>query len=260
MGIGDDIIASGMAREAQARDTRKVRPMLEKGFRWSQVWLHNPRILQPHETDDAQDLPVRVGGLRAYIAAKSARCWTWGEYRPPRGELYFSPEETEFGRSHSGRIVLEPHVKSGASPNKQWGWVRWSELASLLARRGLRVTQVGPAGVRVLEGAEHVVTSTFRDAATVLAHAHAAVLPEGGLHHAVAALGVPAVVIYGGFISPAVTGYDDQVSLFTGDGLGCGMRVQCDHCVEAMEKISPQQVAERLMEILRERMARPLAA
>jgi hypothetical protein len=62
------------------------------------------------------------------------------------------------------------------------------------------------------------------------------------LHHAAAALGVPAVVIFGGFISPAVTGYAAHANIFTGDDLGCGNINPCPHCRAAMERISVDQV------------------
>jgi FkbM family methyltransferase len=52
-------------------------------------------------------------------------------------------------------------------------------------------------------------------AAGVLSGASLLISPEGGLHHAAAALGVRAVVIFGGFISPATTGYALHTNLFT---------------------------------------------
>lgn len=250
MGYGDDIIASGMARVAQETDPRKVRPMLEKGHRWSDVWKLNPRIAQPGEECDFQEVVVREKHLRPYMTEKTWSQWFWKEYRPPRGELYFSKEERDFGQRHAGRVVLEPHNKRGASPNKAWPWVSWNKLAWLLHKDGVRVSQLGPGGTAVLDGVEYIETRNFRLAASVLSTARACVLPEGGLHHAAAALGTPAVVIFGGFISPRVTGYDDQVSLFVGDDLGCGSRQPCNHCKAAMASIKPEMVAEKLMSLL----------
>jgi ADP-heptose:LPS heptosyltransferase len=94
----------------------------------------------------------------------------------------------------------------------------------------------------------------------VLANAKACVLPEGAMHHACAALNTPAVVIYGGYISPAVTGYDTQTSLFTGGDLGCGMRHPCRHCDRAMASIKPETVADHLTGLLNEASRRCLVA
>lgn len=260
MGIGDELITSGRVRIAQESDPRKVLIVFEKGkVRWNDIWRHNPRIARPYENGDFQRLSARENYLRPYMVSKTTTQWAWQRYRPPPGEIYFNEIERTFGLLHAGRIVLEPTIKIGASPNKQWPWTKWNKLAFILQDAGYRVTQVGPEGTPILEIAEHIVTTEFRLAAAVLSTARAAVLPEGGAHHAAAALGTPAVVIYGGFISPEVTGYDNQVNLFTGSGIGCGMRVRCECCERAMSAISPQHVADRLLEILASEESRRMA-
>lgn len=248
MGIGDELIVTGQARVMQQTDPRKVRIVYEKP-RWFDVWFNNPRIAVPGEEGDFQELRPRENYLRPYMAAKTPQKWTWKEWRPPPGEIYLTQREREYGRLHAGRFVFEPSIKVGASPNKQWGWEKWVELAEMARAEGITVTQLGPSGIRLLPGAEHCETKTFREAAAVLETATAVVTHEGAMHHACAALGTKAIVLYGGFISPAVTGYDEQVNLFTGDGLGCGMRIPCACCRQAMDEIQPQMVFENLMQI-----------
>ncbi len=261
MGIGDELMVAGRARVAQMTDPRRVRVVFGRP-RWDPVWDHNPRLARPGEEGDFQILQGRAGGLRPYIAARTPKQWKWKAYQPPSGEIYFTDEEKEYGRHHAGRVVLEPTIKASASPNKQWGWTRWNKLAWLLQEEGVRVTQLGPeGGVQLLDGADFVATRDFRLAASVLAHARAVVAPEGGLHHAAAAVGVPALVIFGGFISPEVTGYRSQVSFYAGgEGLGCGMRTPCDHCADAMASITPREVADKLMEVLVETSRRRVVA
>jgi ADP-heptose:LPS heptosyltransferase len=122
-------------------------------------------------------------------------------------------------------------------------------LVALLAGAGVAATQLGKGGTRVISGARFIQTRNFRHGCAVLKRARAAVVTEGGLHHAAAAVGTPAVVIYGGYISPAQTGYDGQVALFTG-GEPCGMRLPCGHCADAMARITPEEVFERVMRTL----------
>ena len=141
-------------------------------------------------------------------------------------------------------MILEPRLKPAASPNKDWGWQRWAELARRLDRHGLRVAQFGGPSTRPLPGAEVIACASFREACAVLSRARLAVLPEGGLHHAAAALGTPAIVIFGGFISPRQTGYLHQLNLFTG-GAPCGMRKRCRHCEQAMRRIEVDEVVAR---------------
>jgi ADP-heptose:LPS heptosyltransferase len=86
---------------------------------------------------------------------------------------------------------------------------------------------------------------------------------EGGLHHCAAALGVPAVVIRGGFIGPRVTGYAGQVDLFVESAewpLGCGVRSGCPHCAAAMESINRTMVAAALRKLLEEKCTATAAA
>jgi hypothetical protein len=216
MGWGDELMVTGHVREMQRKDPRKVRVVYERP-RWHEAWENNPRIALVEEKGDFQVYEPRQGYLRPYMTEKTESRWHWKPYRPPRGELYFSAEEKRFGEKHAGQIIIEPRIKPGASPNKDWGQARWKELVRLATERGLKLAQVGPHGKYRLPGVSLIVTSTMRLAAAVLAQARAAVLPEGGLHHVCAAVGTSAVVIFGGFISPEVTGYEEQTSLYERD-------------------------------------------
>jgi ADP-heptose:LPS heptosyltransferase len=220
-------------------------------LRWHAIWENNPHIAMPTEDMSRAQVLVTGPGTRPYIAGRSDRQWVWRDYQCPAGEIYFSAAELGFGRRHAGQVIIEPNIKANASPNKDWGMLRWLALVALLRRKGVTPVQLGPAGTRVLPGADFVETANFRDACAVLANARGAVLPEGGLHHAAAAVGTPAVVIFGGYISPRQTGYPAQENIFTG-GQPCGMRVPCRHCAEAMQEITPRAVCERLLAILRD--------
>lgn len=244
MGFGDELLVTGHVRVMQQTDPRKVR--LDFGKRlWNEVFDHNPRIA--HSVDkDAQIYRPRVNGLRPYAARKSEQRWTWRDYKPPVGELFFQPDEIAYAAKWSPDIVIEPNLKSMASPNKDWGIERWTALVSLLRAAGRKPVQLGPAGTHTLSGVEHIQTRNFRHACAVLARARGAVLTEGGLHHGAAAVGLKAVVIFGGYISPRQTGYDLHTNLFTG-GQPCGMRVRCAHCAEAMARITPDMVMQKLL-------------
>ena len=251
MGYGDELMVTARARRAQQSDPRKVAVLGPLGqVRSHEVWQGNPRIAEPGErmVQTILDAP----GARPYIKAKSDLRWTWQETRREPGELYLSDDEYAFAALHNPEVIIEPHQKSRASPNKAWGAWRWRMLVQLLARAGVRVSHMGPRGTAAIEGATLIETPSFRHACAVLSRAQAAALPEGGLHHAAAALGIPAVVIFGGYISPTVTGYPSQVSLFEPNGhpLGCGARVPCPHCISAMAAFPPDVVFQTIMRIL----------
>jgi ADP-heptose:LPS heptosyltransferase len=252
MGWGDELMVTGRVRELQRTDPRPVKILYERG-RWHEAWEHNPRIAPKGAAGEFQELRPRTDYLRPYMRAKSEQRYTWKAYGPPVGELYLTDKEKAFGALYAGRIVIEPNLKGGASINKDWGRERWGVLVGRMRERGLAATQLGPANTRRLGGAEFIETNNMRYAAAVLARARAAVLPEGGQHHVAAAVGCPAVVIFGGYIAPAVTGYPWQSNLFVHDEqhpLGCGWRVRCAHCAAAMARIHPERVLQELEALL----------
>lgn len=253
MGMGDELIAAGQARALHALDGRKViiRDRHDR-IRWHELWRNNPAIISPHDRAHKAHEIKNGPGARPYIAAKSDTRWTWKEFTCTPAALHFFPDEIELS-ARQGRpdIVIEPMLKAKASPNKDWGRPRWEALVGLMRRAGMRPVQLGTAGTQRLHGCDFIETPSFRLACAVLARARACVVPEGGLHHAAAALSVPAVVIYGGYISPRQTGYESQANLFTG-GEPCGMRIPCEHCTAAMEQITPALVMENLLKVMRD--------
>lgn len=256
MGMGDELMVSGAARKAQDTDPRKC-VMTFQGFpRWSQwgreIWAHNPRIAQEGERGDFQTIVARdTANNRPYHLGKTPERWFYNPaFRPEVGELYFTDEEKAFAEKFRDRIIIEPHIKPGASPNKQWGWVRWNKLGWLAQKAGLKLTQLGRPDTPTIEGAELILTPTFRHAAAVLANSRAAVLPEGGLHHAAAAVGLRAVVIFGGYIPTELTGYPMHINMGAKIGDACGMRQPCRHCAEWMNSIAPPFVFDKLYQLL----------
>lgn len=218
-------------------------------IRTHEAWANNPRILRRDERAQSPQPLINGPSVRPYIASKSAMQWQWREWQCPVGELYFSADELAYAAQHQPDVIIEPNMKPKASPNKDWGRHRWQELVTLMRAAGITPYQMGPAGTQLLQGAKLIDTPSFRHAAAVLTRARAAVLPEGGLHHAAAAVGLKSIVIFGGYISPKTTGYASQVNLFTGKS-ACGMRIACRHCAEAMSKITPQLVLDELQKVL----------
>jgi len=252
--------------EARALHKRVSKPVLIVGMDgkpvFSDLFAGLPYITTPRPAIRGMRSPIGFAvssvrlvngpGARPYIVGKTLYKWTWKAYKPIPAEIIFTDEEREFAEPYRGMIMLEPHVKNTGHHNKDWGPINWQQLDSLLhtVRGSAQAVQCGPPGTRWLLHTTGVVTDTFRKACAVLSVCRAFVGAEGGLMHAAAAVGVPAVIVYGGFISPKVTGYPMHRNLFTGTGLGCGVRVDCPHCAAAMARITPKMVLEQLKEIL----------
>ncbi len=282
MGWGDDIMSTAYAREAvkYAKAEHKQDALVAFGQHdpiknviknyWSLAFENNPHIV-----DSQPDAPKYKGalitikdypGARLYVDYEKCEMITkengevWikrfaydPDFRAPRGELFFSNAErndvawADTGRSIAGSIVLEPNVKEGyGAGNKAWPAERWHELVEKLA---------GPSNTQLVQfvwGGEIsldpdlvrlVRTATPRHAAYLMRRIGLFVGTDGGLHHTAAALGLPAVVLWGHYSSPKLLGYDDHTNLRVADGGGCGtIGVSCSDCVAAMEAISVGQV------------------
>jgi len=244
IGIGDEIMATGFARGAAARgkriafgDGRKLiwGPWCKEAFK------HNPNIATRADEPNVEWLPY-YKGHRGYNRLDAAgRRWIWNyEFKAKPGEFYFT--ELERADRRPGACLIEPNVPwhKSVAVNKDWGANRYQALADRLKRDGWRVFQTSYGEVRLLD-VETVSVDSFRQAAGILAGVDLVITPEGGLHHAAAAVGTRAIVIFGGFIPPAITGYDMHINL-TGDAEACGSLNRCDHCRRALERIEVDHV------------------
>ena len=248
-------MAAGEARRLQACDPRPVAIVDRRGrARWHAIWQGNARIARPAEVADGLSVQRHVNGCgaRPYLESVTRERFVYRRgWRATRAEIFLTEQERAFASTAAGAVLVEPHLKGSASPNKRWPWARWQTLVA--SRPTLPWIQIGPRGTRPLRGVRFIETASFRVACAVLERARAAVLPEGGLHHAAAALGTPAVVIYGGFVSPMNTGYEGQVALYRPhrhDGEPCGLRVPCEGCAATMADITVEAVAAELERLL----------
>lgn len=247
MGIGDDLMACGEARHMHAKTGQPVFIRRRDGKPyWSPLWDGVPFLLRRHAP--GCNIIVNGGGVRGYIDSKAADRWTWKRYHARPALIVFKPDEIEFAAKHAGRVMIEPNGKNVGHANKVYP--RWTEVVR--AMPDTQFVQCGFGDTRWITepNVRHVVTSTFRQAAAVLAVSRAFAGNEGGLMHAAAAVNVPGVITFGGFISFEATGYKMHRNLFTGTGLGCGMRTNCAHCRKAMAHITPDEIVEHLRALL----------
>lgn len=257
MGLGDEVIVTAHAKRMQQSNPLPVAVIDKRGRRRSHpIWFNNPRIAAPEYAGEVQTLDMR-GGNRPYIdyMRSTPDRWQWKTYQCEPGEIYLTADERANARLASDAIIFEPNIKQGAPSNKRWNWEYWQTLADKCAQRGLTVVQMGSEYDPRLRGVKNFTTRDFRQACGILSGARAIVTHEGALHHAAAALSIPAVVIRGGFIGPTVTGYDGQFDFFLPTEkhpIGCGFRIGCAHCAAIMDAIKPRTVLLGLLELIGE--------
>lgn len=244
-------MATGMARGAADRGRAVA---FGDGFRirWDQhsefIFDRNPNIARPGSEKKSRGnlewIPF-YKGRRQYNTQGDGR-WIWNyEFKAKPGEIFFSDQERKFAETYvPGFVLIEPNVPrwKSVAPNKQWPVWRYNEVAKKLISAGYDVMQFSYGTGHIIPGAKQVVTPDFRRALALMKRAALYIGAEGGLHHGAAAVGIPAVVLFGGFIPPQVTGYDTHTNL-TGGATACGSFTPCRHCAAAMDNISIDEVS-----------------
>lgn len=282
MGYGDKLMAIGDAWAQHQSDPLRRRvaigngvsitpefPELEEGLTflatpeslWNEdvTWIVSYRGKRPYI--DYAAIQHQLAARGSYIKRSKAvqhlgrYLWRDGYHAKPAPIVLNAEEQAIYERAvKSGPFaIIEPYIKANAPPSKQWPVERFFEVGHRL-KKELPVYQFCPPGREPMDGFLPIHTERFR---AVLPHLKAASLyigPEGGLHHAAAATGTRAVVIFGGFISPKTTGYQGLHINLTGDttGWACGTRYDmCPHCQHALDTISADDVvaaAHKLLE------------
>jgi len=255
MGLGDEIMALGRAEALFEKTGQPVAITRLGGYaRAHDAWLGNPAwnpFFEDGQVVTGGNQIVDGAAQRPYIDH-----WMMGRrikfnmaYRPRAGRIHLTDGEREFADGMGDYFVVAPFGKSGGSPNKEWSRDRWEAVIGGLP---LPVYQVMPDNRQpVIAGARALVTPTFRHAAAVIERAKLVMCNEGGTHHMAASMRTPAVVIFGAFVPPCVTGYDfhHNLSVETEHGF-CGNFDYCQHCQDALETITPDVVKSIVNEYL----------
>jgi len=210
--------------------------------RWHPIWLGCREIAGLHERKVAGCI-TSGAEARPYIhyPATTPERWAFVPNWRGRGCPGRLPGIVPDRRA-IGLVLVEPTIKAGASPNKQWG--QWQRLVDMAPE--IPWGQIGTLETQYLRGVVPLPAHTFHDAAGLIAAADCCVLPEGGLHHAAAALFRRAIVLFGAYIPPTVTGYDCHANLWVDDPEAVGWRLPNERCADAWQKITPDLVLEIL--------------
>jgi hypothetical protein len=268
MGYGDEIMATAEAREMKRADP-SAKIVVGDGEReiWHAIFAGNPNVSRLADVRPGDRIAWLRNhyGCRPYLdyARTTATRQFFRPYRARRGELFFSAAERDHARAlladlrKRGTLLvsIEPNVAYG--PNKDWGFDRWQRVADAL---GANATLVQPSyGKPILRGVEAIESTSFRSFAAILAECDLHLGPEGGLHHAAAAVGCPAVVVFGGRIHPDITGYSFHANLYRDEpGSRCGMIAPCAHCRRCLDSIAVGELlaaARSLLDIRARRRA-----
>lgn len=251
IGIGDWLIASAQARETYKKNGKKCVfiDSVKKETYWSEVFANNPYIERYPVEGGHYNLIPNHPANRPYIRDALPERIVWNTlFKVVAGDVFLSEDERSWVPVEQPYVLVEPNVKQKwlFSENKNWGFGKWQ----MIVDRNPHIPWVQPIyeGSRGLRGVKGVRTETYRKGFALLAKASLFMGTDGALHHAAAALKVPAIVVWGHFTSPKILGYDDQMNIWKGLG-PCGSLNICKECQRVMKSISVAEVEARLMKV-----------
>lgn len=266
MGFGDALIAAGCAQSRYDADSSQgpiaICDPSTGRVRWHYLWRDNPAVFDP-ATSSIQPCPpyrhpaILCGdGRLPYLQYPcSARAgWRFSDWRvcDHRPRLTLRDDERALGWDVWGVphgtpfLLLEP-TSTYKTINRRPPHAFWVALLSLLRRQfpRLPIVQLAHVEAEMLPDVIAIPHKDFREACGVLSGASLLVTTEGGLVHAAAALGVPAVVLWGGCISVESLGYPEHLNIVDDDPqTPCGQQVPCNHCADAWRRLTPEQVVD----------------
>lgn len=266
MGVGDEILAAGMAQRLHERDPSRRVGIFDRFDRprWHEIWEGNPAIAPPAAIRGRE--PVHrlrnASGCRPYIRYPFTTATGWRFNREFRARdyvarIYLTDAERARGAAalakHGPFVLIEPWTKHG---NFRWPLRRWADLVAACPDLTF-VQHTHPLTDGVVKGARVEPPTSWRFTCGILSAASSYVRSESGLCHAAAALGVPNVAFFGGTMDPDVLGgYPLQVVIADrGPGSPCGSWEPCQHCAAAMRRVTVDEVVEALRLSLRLREA-----
>jgi ADP-heptose:LPS heptosyltransferase len=266
--LGDALFLSTAAREIRKRNPGVD---IEIHSHWPGLFRNNPdvhachAIREPHVPAGLEISYEKPWPPRRRQHVLRIVCESLGldpDQVEPRTYYYPDSSERTLARQispPSGRPLVVVHPFSGffAARTKQWHFTNWKRFLELIPENveTLRFSSTDdPATPTERTHHRDIQTSDVRLMAAILELADAFVGQESGLAHLATALGVPAVVIFTGYVPPDVFGYPQNVNLVP-EGLPyipCWEGSGCEPCQGEVctRAVSPERAVAALVELL----------
>jgi ADP-heptose:LPS heptosyltransferase len=151
-------------------------------------------------------------------------------------------------------IVVITRSASAWTPNKNWPEDHWNTLVARLATR-MTVVDVGNPAKEPPEIPEgHYLDlrgkTSLTELVAVIGAADLHIAPITGTVHIAASMGVPSVVIYGGYEHPDCSSYAGNINLYSPvECAPCWLRDPCPFAKKCLTQISPSRVEDALNQL-----------
>ena len=283
MGLGDDLMITEFVEQEKKKHPNKqivIGNLKEKIIYDSLIYKNNPNITPINKVN--RDKPIHFINYhnrnRPYIDYHNSNNnnWKWNmKFSPAPGKLYLEENEkttatkilneakdywNKKNSSNFKAIIffeststkIEDSFYFNKMKNKDWGENNWKELIYRLKKDYL-IIQSKHEKSKKYEGVYYSsIDFDFRTACAIMNKCELFLGPEGGFGHAAAALEKKAVIYFGGWIHPKVTGYDSHENIYFDHSMSpCGaVGYVCSHCDEARQSITVDDLFSKVISIL----------
>lgn len=268
MGVGDALMASGEVRELRIKKP-SAKFIIGDGVKsyWSEVFDNNPYIIKHSDINKHHE----VYWIKNYEGNRPYRNYgnhlpkdnyNWNEkFKAKKGEIFFSEAEKKLAKEvifnirkkigNRKLIFIEPNVKKRLGYlNRDWGFKNWQKVVNEI-KQLYDFIQITYGINKSINGSINIHGLNFRSSVAILSLCDLFIGTEGGMHHAAAATDIKSIVIYGGHISPKITGYDFQKNLYIDTPLSpCGKKQPCDHCQDCLKQITTSILIKEIKDSL----------
>lgn len=253
--LGDNLLLSVILPEARKKFPDK-KIIVETKF--PELFLHNPYVDWVTDKHIKTTKKFIKPKYRIYKETKKSIYEQMLSYvsdkKKGAPQLFLTEEETAKYATDEKYFVITPVGKMDFSANrKEWGFENFRRLAEMILATGkYKIAQIGSPKDKLLEGAKDMRGLPVRESASVIKNSCGFIGLEGGLMHLSRAVNVKSLIIYGGFINPEISGYDENVNIANlVDCSPCFTSEQrltyCDS-MKCMKQIKPEFVFEKLKE------------
>ena len=270
MGWGDYIMTTGIVRRLKRQNPNLqilVKEPFNKTRQYRDIFYKNPFIV---ETDTINEkLPhIKIPRVLAGVNDESKQKIIWSPERVAEvGNFYAKKEEIDFAEKNLKTITDHWKAKNQKQPkgiifisdtakrnmiidkkvvyyehavNREWGEKKWRRFITLTSRDYI-LLKTSHIKEEQFDGLYSIVCD-FRTSFSVMTKCDFFIGNEGGLAHLWAITRKKALVIFGHWIPPHVTGYSFHLNLSTNLNDHCGSLKRCEECLSFFNKLEPEYI------------------
>ena len=270
MGWGDYIMTTGIVRRLKHQNPNLqilIKEPFNKTRQYRDIFYKNPFIINA-ETINEKLPHIKIPRVLAGINDKSKNKIIWSPERVAEvGNFYVKKEETDFAEKTIQTVIEHWKTKNKKQPkgiifisdtakrkmvinkkivfyehavNREWGEKKWEKFIRISSNDYV-LLKTSDTKEDQSEGLYSIICD-FRTTFSIMKKCDFFIGNEGGLAHLWAVTGKQALVIFGHWIPPHVTGYPFHLNLSTNLNDHCGSLKKCEKCLSFFNDLDSEYI------------------